>query len=539
MKSLFKVSAIACALALVGCGGDIKITPTVNDNSTSTDNSVNNSNNTTGATTETVECASYQTDAGKVEGSFDGLDCLYNDSFASKNISITANLTFEELPEGGAHVFEDALLIGTDGRTDEGFVIPENGPTMTVKPGATLAFTSGEAIIRIARGAKIQAVGTAEKPVTFTSAFAYDRHDLEGKGAQYADWGGIIINGNGLTNQCTNAQRAADTCNVGSEGITSYFGGNDNEDSSGKIKWAKIWYAGSGPRVGGEGDDLNSLTLNAVGSGSLFDYLHIHQGFDDGIEFFGGASNIKHIVVTDTQDDAIDIDAGWKGNAQFLFIQHGTVTTRDGATAYMGNNGFETDGEKNGGADYSDVPASFPTIANVTVITTDGESVRDEDPSQAHKFDDAIINYVRRNFGSLIGEATAERIKHEIGSAYPGEELVEIEVRGRNLAEGVPRSFTLNSNEILEALQEPLTGIVSAIMVALEQSPPELAADISERGMILTGGGALLKDIDRLLMEETGIPVVVADDPLTCVARGGGKAIEMIDMHGGDLFSYE
>lgn len=155
------------------------------------------------------------------------------------------------------------------------------------------------------------------------------------------------------------------------------------------------------------------------------------------------------------------------------------------------------------------------------------------------KFDEAIINYVRRNFGSLIGEATAERIKTEIGSAYPGEELVEIEVRGRNLAEGVPRSFTLNSNEILEALQEPLTGIVSAVMVALEQSPPELASDISERGMVLTGGGALLKDLDRLLMEETGIPVVVAEDPLTCVARGGGKALEMIDMHGGDLFAYE
>ena len=155
------------------------------------------------------------------------------------------------------------------------------------------------------------------------------------------------------------------------------------------------------------------------------------------------------------------------------------------------------------------------------------------------KFDEAIINYVRRNFGNLIGEATAERIKHEIGSAYPGEEVVEIEVRGRNLAEGVPRSFTLNSNEILEALQEPLSGIVSAIMLALEQAPPELASDISERGMVLTGGGALLKNLDRLLMEETGIPVVVADDPLTCVARGGGKALEMIDMHGGDLFSYE
>ena len=155
------------------------------------------------------------------------------------------------------------------------------------------------------------------------------------------------------------------------------------------------------------------------------------------------------------------------------------------------------------------------------------------------KFDEAIISYVRRNYGSLIGEATAERITHEIGSAYPGEEVREIEVRGRNLAEGVPRSFTLNSNEILEALQEPLSGIVAAVMVALEQSPPELASDISERGMVLTGGGALLKDIDRLLMEETGIPVVVAEDPLTCVARGGGKALELIDMHGGDLFHYE
>ncbi|CAK2032217.1 rod shape-determining protein MreB and related proteins [Vibrio crassostreae] len=155
------------------------------------------------------------------------------------------------------------------------------------------------------------------------------------------------------------------------------------------------------------------------------------------------------------------------------------------------------------------------------------------------RFDEAIINYVRRNYGSLIGEATAEKIKHEIGSAYPGDEVEEIEVRGRNLAEGVPRSFSLNSNEILEALQEPLSGIVSAVMVALEQCPPELASDISENGMVLTGGGALLKDLDRLLTEETGIPVVVAEEPLTCVALGGGKALEMIDMHGGDLFSEE
>ncbi|WMY96491.1 MAG: rod shape-determining protein [Arsenophonus sp.] len=152
------------------------------------------------------------------------------------------------------------------------------------------------------------------------------------------------------------------------------------------------------------------------------------------------------------------------------------------------------------------------------------------------RFDEAIINYVRRNYGSLIGEATAERIKHTIGSAYTIDKI-EIEVRGRNLAEGVPRSFTLNSNEILEAFQEPLSGIVSAVMLALEQCPPELASDISERGMVLTGGGALLRNLDLLLIEETGIPVILAEDPLTCVARGGGKALEMIDMHGGDLFS--
>jgi rod shape-determining protein MreB len=155
------------------------------------------------------------------------------------------------------------------------------------------------------------------------------------------------------------------------------------------------------------------------------------------------------------------------------------------------------------------------------------------------RFDEAIINYVRRNYGTLIGETTAERIKQEIGSAYPGNEVLEIEVKGRNLSEGVPRSFTLNSNEILEALQEPLSGIVGAVKTALEQTPPELGSDVAERGIVLTGGGALLRDIDRLLMEETGLPVVVADDPLTCVARGGGRALELIDEHGGDIFTVE
>ncbi len=155
------------------------------------------------------------------------------------------------------------------------------------------------------------------------------------------------------------------------------------------------------------------------------------------------------------------------------------------------------------------------------------------------RFDEAIISYVRRNYGSLIGDATAERIKHEIGCAYPGNEVREIEIRGRNLAEGIPRRFTLNSNEILEAVQEPLSGIVGAVKSALEQTPPELASDVAERGLILTGGGALLRDIDRLFMQETGLPVIIAEDPLTCVARGGGRVLEMMEEYGPDVLALE
>ena len=112
-------------------------------------------------------------------------------------------------------------------------------------------------------------------------------------------------------------------------------------------------------------------------------------------------------------------------------------------------------------------------------------------------------------------------------------------MKGRNLSEGVPRSFTLNSNEILEALQEPLQGIVGAVKAALEQTPPELGSDVAERGIVLTGGGAMMRSLDKLIQEETGLPVLVADDPLTCVARGGGRVIELIDEHGPAIFGLE
>ncbi|CAA0095850.1 MULTISPECIES: rod shape-determining protein [Zhongshania] len=175
----------------------------------------------------------------------------------------------------------------------------------------------------------------------------------------------------------------------------------------------------------------------------------------------------------------------------------------------------------------------------IAIISLNGVVYSDSVRVGGDRFDEAIVTHVRRTYGSLIGDATAERIKTEIGCAYPGSELREIDVRGRNLAEGIPRRFTLNSDEILEALQEPLQVIIQGVKRALEQSPPELAADIAETGIVLTGGGALLRGIDQLIADESALPVIIAEDPLTCVARGGGKALEMMDRHHLDILSAE
>jgi rod shape-determining protein MreB len=142
------------------------------------------------------------------------------------------------------------------------------------------------------------------------------------------------------------------------------------------------------------------------------------------------------------------------------------------------------------------------------------------------KMDEAIISYVRRKYGLLIGDATAEHIKKEIGTAWEKSEVRELEIKGRHIADGVPRSQVINSGEVHSALAECLTGIVSAIKIALEQTPPELGADIADKGLVVTGGGALLRDMDRMLAEKTGLPIIITEDPLTCVVRGCGRALQ-------------
>ncbi|UOF93680.1 MAG: rod shape-determining protein [Bordetella sp.] len=165
----------------------------------------------------------------------------------------------------------------------------------------------------------------------------------------------------------------------------------------------------------------------------------------------------------------------------------------------------------------------------VAVISLGGMVYKGSVRVGGDKFDEAIVNYIRRNYGMLIGEPTAELIKKEIGSAFPGSESRTIEIKGRNLAEGVPRSLSISSNEILESLTDPINQIISAVKIALEKTPPELGADITYKGIALTGGGALLRDLDRLLQEETGLPVIVADDPLKCVVRGCGEALGYLE----------
>jgi rod shape-determining protein MreB len=162
----------------------------------------------------------------------------------------------------------------------------------------------------------------------------------------------------------------------------------------------------------------------------------------------------------------------------------------------------------------------------VAVISLGGIVVANTIRIAGDEIDEAIMNYVRRAYNLLIGERTAEEIKIRIGSAYPLEKELQMEVRGRDLVTGLPKSVVLRSEEIREAIAEPVSQIVDVVKLTLEQTPPELAADIMDRGIVLCGGGALLRGLDKLLRQETGTPVYIAEDPMSCVALGAGRMVE-------------
>jgi rod shape-determining protein MreB len=163
--------------------------------------------------------------------------------------------------------------------------------------------------------------------------------------------------------------------------------------------------------------------------------------------------------------------------------------------------------------------------SDIAVISLSGIVYSRSVRMAGNQMDEAITNYLKRKYNLLIGERTAEQIKIEIGSAYVLDKPLTMEIKGRNLIEGVPKTITIDDSEIRESLAECIAVIINAIRVALERTPPELSADISDRGIVLTGGGALIKNLDKRIREETGLPVSVADDPLASVVLGTGKML--------------
>ena len=166
----------------------------------------------------------------------------------------------------------------------------------------------------------------------------------------------------------------------------------------------------------------------------------------------------------------------------------------------------------------------------VAVISLSGVVYSNSTRVGGDKMDEAIINYIKRKYNLLVGERSAEKIKIEVGTAFPENELRVMEIKGRDLVAGVPKTLEIKSDEVLEALQEPINAVVESVKLALERTPPELAADIVDKGIVMVGGGALLRNLDILLRETTGLPVMVAEDPLTAVVLGTGQCLEELKL---------
>jgi rod shape-determining protein MreB len=166
----------------------------------------------------------------------------------------------------------------------------------------------------------------------------------------------------------------------------------------------------------------------------------------------------------------------------------------------------------------------------VAIISLKGVVYSKSDKIAGDRLDQDILNFIRKNYGILIGLSTAEQIKILVGRAYPDDDAEEVDVKGRDLMDGIPKTITVNSNDITHAIMDSVNSIVESVKVAMEGCPPELAADIIDTGIVLTGGGALLKNLDKRVRREIGVPVVVPDDPLTTVARGAGKMLDDLDL---------
>lgn len=349
-KYLAVLGAVTAVLA--GCSsGDVELGVSTTDASV---NSGGSGTNGGGAN----PCASYTTSANVVrQGRYDGTNCFYGPDFVGPTNPLTQSVTIPFI--NGVHVFEDSLFVGqnvSSGAAPAG----GTGPTLTIAAGSTIALQSASEYILINRGSSIVAQGTAARPITFTG---YTDAVTQTAGPEDVQlWGGLVINGNGVTNNCNDAQRASNQCHVTSEGAESHYGGNNNAESSGILRYVVIKHTGFEVAPN---DELNGLTLNAVGSGTTIENLEVYSTYDDGVEFFGGAVNITNLVALYVRDDSIDFSDGWSGRIENALVIHARGNSN---WCVEGDNIAEARTQR--GESATTAPISSPTIKNLTCITS-------------------------------------------------------------------------------------------------------------------------------------------------------------------------
>lgn len=355
MTSMRVLTGLGLTAALAACSsGDITLAPT--------NISTGGGSSGGGGGSSTNPCASYTVNGATRQGTFDGTNCNYDSNFVSDTNPLTIDVRIPFI--SGVHIFQDSLFVGRDVSSGAGAAPASGtGPKLVVDAGNKIAFTSPNDYLLITRGSQIIADGLSTAPITFTgftdavsrTAGAYD----------VQLWGGIVINGNGVTNNCTDAQRAADDCHVESEGQPSYYGGNDNASNSGILRYVVVKHTGFEVAPG---DELNGVTFNAVGSGTTVENLQVYSTYDDGVEFFGGAVNITNLVAMYVRDDSIDFSDGYTGTIDnALVIQSPT----DGNRCIEGDNIASTRipaGNVAGSA--STAPVTSPTIRHMTCMTS-------------------------------------------------------------------------------------------------------------------------------------------------------------------------
>jgi len=364
------LGGFVAAGVLVGCGGsgDINISPVTTDSST--DNSVNNSNNV--AAPVANPCASN----GQIQGDFDAPHCMYSTAFADSGNNIDVDMTLVDLDDDGAHVFSGSLFIGEDYTKGDlaaaGITKGGDGPTLTIEAGATVAFVDKTKFMVIMRGSQIQAVGTAAKPITITSLS--DVNGTISSPEAVSEWGGLVINGFGVTNKCTyTGTRGTDLaldgfCDVASEGSegqdANHYGGDNDADDSGRLEYFIVKHTGN--QVA-NGDELNGITFSGVGSGTVVKNAQAYSTYDDGFEFFGGSVNMENYVALYVNDDSLDFDEGYNGTiTNALIIQSETNGNRCIEADGIGSYSSKTD------AFITDMLTrklnSRPTVTNLTCI---------------------------------------------------------------------------------------------------------------------------------------------------------------------------